>query len=289
MKFNGIEYIKSRFFINVIYVVVMVHTQPIIAEQAEYQFGVGLMAFNYAEYRDNNEFLDGESGFIPGLVLKRKQNHQQVYTELVGQIYSSLIKYDGQTNTGIPLKTDSVAIIMDTHFKLGMTLAKKHEPYIGLGYRYWYRNILNGRTAGGSAVAGLLEEYYWYYGMLGYATNDDVSEKINVGFDIRYTRMFDARMDVNYLGFKAYDNKQVNLGNESGLRFAVPIKFKTRNQSLRSLTVSPYYEIINISKSNLVVLTQSGVPVTGCIPDPCQIYEPRSETRNVGIELTWLW
>lgn len=53
--------------------------------------------------------------------------------------------------------------------------------------------------------------------------------------------------------------------------------------------MTPYYEIIDIGKSNLVTITKGGVPVTGCTPDPCQLYEPRSETRNVGVEITWVW
>ena len=53
-------------------------------------------------------------------------------------------------------------------------------------------------------------------------------------------------------GFKGYDNTVVNLGNWSGLRFALPVKIKTGNNSL---TVTPYYEILDIGKSNSVAIT----------------------------------
>lgn len=274
---------KSVFFIQIFILGFMVSTTS-IADDADYQIGGGLMYFNYAEYRDNNYFLDGETGFIPGVVLKRKQYQQNIFTELVGQFYGNTINYDGKTWGGVPLKTKSIAIIIDTHLKIGTRVEEKHESYIGLGYRYWYRHILNGYDANGQGVDGVLEEYYWPYWMLGFIANINSNETVNVGFDFRYTQMFNAKMDIDFLGHKGYDNTQVNLGNENGFRFALPVTIRKY-----SLIVTPYYEYIDIGKSNSVVLTQAGIPVLGCTTDPCQIYEPRSETRNVGIEMTWFW
>lgn len=255
-------------------------SQVLIAEEAEYQFGGGLMNFKYTEYDDNNVFLDGETGLIPGIVLKRKQNHNHVFTDLVAQLYGNTIEYDGQTQSGTPVKTDSVAVIFDTHFKLGKRFAEKHEPYIGIGYRYWYRHILNGRDINGNAVSGLLEEYYWPYTLLGYGVTFNASEKVKMGFDFRYTKMFNAKMDLDYQGFDGRDNLSFNLGNRSGARFAMPIQIKIRKHSL---FVTPYYEIIDIGKSNVVRVTKGGVPTSFIA------WEPRSETRNVGIEIMWLW
>ena len=41
--------------------------------------------------------------------------------------------------------------------------------------------------------------------------------------------------------------------------------------------------MINIGKSNVVRATSGGLPTNYVT------WEPRSETRNVGIEITWLW
>ena len=251
------------------------------ADKAENQIGVGLMYFDYAEYRDNNEFLDGETGFIPGLILKRKQYNQNIYTEFVGQLYGNIIEYDGETQiSGIPLKTDSVAIIVDTHFKIGMIVEEKHKPYFGLGYRYWYRHILSGKLPSGQSVNPLLEEYDWFYFLVGIEA--DIFEKNGdkVGFDLRLTKMFNSHMKINYLGYGVFDNTQVNLGDELGARFALPIQIKSKNSLL---FITPYYEMINIGKSNVVRATSGGLPTNYVT------WEPRSETHNIGIEITWLW
>jgi hypothetical protein len=271
------KYFRSCFIL----LLALCYSSASFADRAEYQFGAGLLNFKYTEYL-NNAFLDGETGFIPGVLFKRKQNNTRFYSELVAQFYANTINYDGQTQSGVPLKTKSNAIIMDTHFKLGSHYSseRNHGPYLGLGYRYWFRNILPGRDNNGNLVAGVLEEYYWFYGLLGYRGHFAVNEKVKWGFDIRQTQMINAKMDINYLGFKNYDNAQVNLGNRSGLRLAIPIQVKL---SRRMLSITPYYEVIDIGRSNSVPITIGGV-ATGS-----SVFEPRSETRNVGIEITLNW
>lgn len=274
------EYIQKYFYAFIVTALMSISVS--VASDPEYHFGVALMQFNYDEYNDNNVFLDGESGFIPGVVLKRKQEYATYYSEWVAQLYGNTINYEGQTQSGTPLTTQSDAVIFDTHYKLGFHFAeaKNHGVYVGLGYRYWMRNIRSGYDINGNPVAGLLEHYYWLYGLFGYAANFTVSDKVKVGFDIRQTNMINAKMDVDFLGYNNYDNTQVDLGNKSGTRFAVPIQIKTRESSL---IISPYYEIIDIGRSNNVRVTSGGVPTA------IVIYEPRSETRNLGIEVTWRW
>ena len=97
--------------------------------------------------------------------------------------------------------------------------------------------------------------------------------------------MLTANMDIDFLGYCNYDDATVDLGNEAGLRLAMPVQFKKS-----SIIVSPYYEMIDIGKSNTVSLTRNG-SLVDCHSDGYYdgAYEPRSETRNIGIEITWLW
>lgn len=280
-RFKRMTDINKYFYYSVLFLSGLTFSSSSNADKAENQIGVGLMYFDYAEYRDNNEFLDGETGFIPGLILKRKQYNQNIYTEFVGQLYGNIIEYDGETQiSGIPLKTDSVAIIADTHFKIGMIVEEKHKPYFGLGYRYWYRHILSSKLPSGQSVNPLLEEYNWFYFLVGIEA--DIFEKNGdkVGFDLRLTKMFNSHMKINYLGYGFFDNTQVNLGDELGARLALPIQIKSKNSLL---FITPYYEMINIGKSNVVRATSGGLPTIYVT------WEPRSETRNIGIEITWLW
>lgn len=272
-----------------IYLVFYFFSCTVSAEPAEYQFGGGLIKFDYAEYDDNNVFLDGESGYLPGIVLNRKQHHAKIYTEITGQLHGNTIEYDGQTQSGTAVKTDSDAIIFDTHFKIGFNVSssRKHGPYLGIGYRYWLRNIHSGYDINGNPVANILEEYYWNYGVLGYAAMFNLGEKIELGFDLRHTRMINGKMEINFLNYCGYDDAQVKLGNESGTRFAIPIQFKLRKHAL---LIAPYYEVIDIGRSNTVALTRNGALVD-CDSNGFYdaAFEPRSATRNIGVSVTWLW
>lgn len=264
--------------------------QSSLAQKSSFEIGAGLMAFDYTEFDDNNVFLDGETGLIPGVIVKLKTN-KRIYYEWEGSLYANEIDYDGQTQGGTPVKTNSDALIIDTHFKMGLnfdpSFDRGQKLYTGMGYRYWYRNILSGRDINGSPVAGLLEEYRWFYGLLGYEVHFDASNNVKVGFDFRLTKMFNAKMDVDFLGFRGYDDTSVKLGNKVGARLAMPVAIKMRDSSL---IVTPFYEIIDIGKSNTVSLTRNG----NLIDDDSNgfydgVLEPRSETRNAGIEFIWSW
>jgi len=285
--------VKRLFFTRAIFIAGMFFIQAIqssVAQKTDIEVGVGLMAFDYAEYDDDNIFLDGETGLIPGIVIKVKTK-KNIYAEWVGSLYYNQIKYDGETQiTAIPITSRSEALIMDTYVKFGksfdVSYQRNQSLYIGLGYRYWFRNILPtvidspGSPDDGKTVAGLLEEYHWYYTLLGYQVNFNASDKVQVGFDLRLTHMFNAKIDIDHLGFGGYDNNTLDLGNEAGARFAMPVEIK---MSKSIFFVTPYYEIIDIGKSNSAIVTVGGVPINRFIQ------EPRSETRNVGIELTWVW
>lgn len=292
MRFITLRQVKC-FFSRTAFIVgifLVQASQSSMAQKSSLEIGVGLMAFDYAEFDDNNVFIDGETGLIPGVIVKLKTN-KRIYYEWEGSVYYNQIEYDGQTQGGTPVKTDSDALIMDTHFKIGLNLNPSFDRgqklYGGMGYRYWYRNILSGRDINRNPVAGLLEEYRWFYGLLGYEVHFDASNNVKVGFDFRLTKMFNAKMDVDFLGFKGYDNTSVKLGNKVGARLAMPVAIKMRHSSL---VVTPFYEIIDIGKSNTVALTRNG----NLIDDNSDgfydgVLEPRSETRNVGVEFIWSW
>lgn len=285
--YNGLKNIKYNRLNSVVFFVFLTMFSALVAvktSMAEAKIGFGLLSFDYVEYDDNNVFLDAERGLIPGVILSTRSEAAQSYHEWVASMYYNTIKYDGQTQSGTPLQTISDAFIFDGYFKVGKKFApafdRQQSIYVGLGYRYWLRNIRPGFDNSGNPVAGILEEYYWLYGLAGYAVSFDVSKKVNLGFDFRLTRMFNAKMNIDFLGYKNFDNTVVNLGNKTGARLSVPIKISLSNTSFM---VTPYYEIIDIGKSNSVRVLSGGAATTTVV------HEPKSNTRNIGIEFLWHW
>lgn len=241
----------------------------------EMYLGASLLDFTYKEFDDAGTLLDREDGIIPGFMLGYKRQRNDVFTELSFSYHGTDIKYDGQTQSGIPVTTRSDADIYELQLKMGSELRTrnnyKYEMYGGFGYRFWQRNIRSTAIA-----AGIYEEYDWSYFMLGAKFPLTKTEESTLDFDIQYTRMINANIFVQLSSLGA-DDVNLALGKESGYRFSLPWRIKTQNSS--TWVIEPYYEFWEIGKSEIKPITVGGTP-TGFV-----VWEPRSETSNVGINL----
>jgi len=251
--------------------------------------GVGFdaMYFDYREFNGNDILLDKETGPMPGLHLSAALQWDNWYSELVYEYHLGTVEYDGQTQNGIPLTTDTeedivdLSLLVGRHF--GVASRYRSAVYGGLGYHYWERNILPTGT-----VAGLLETYEWSYALLGIKLSFLKSSKNGLLLDLRVRRMLDATMDIDFLGFtdengNQWDNTSLNLGEDWSYRLGLPyILSLSRNASL---TIEPYISTWFIERSDSQELTSGGQPL---LVQRLVVYEPRSETTNVGISLRYL-
>lgn len=251
------------------------------AKENAINFGVSLLAFDYAEYLDG-QFLDGETGPLPGVYTSyTSEISDNSYLTFVGNYHSGQLDYKGETQgSALPIKSISDADIIDANFVYGRwlgDLSKSAFPsslYGGLGYRYWRRNINSTQTPSGNPVAGVLEFYDWFYLIAGVNGHIAKVDQISINYNIRATRMFQAEIEIDYQDFQNRDNNLLDLGEKWGVYISVPIAFKAWN---RNITIEPYYQQWNIGRSNIEPITSNGVP-TGM-----GVFEPRSETRNFGI------
>lgn len=240
---------------------------------SEVYLGASLLDFTYKEFDDDDILLDREDGFIPGVILGYKQKRNEVYTDISFSYHATDIKYDGQTQAGDPVTTRSDADIYELQLKAGSyyytTSSYKYFVYGGLGYRLWQRNIRS------TAVAtGIFEEYDWSYLMLGATFPISHSSASKLDFDIQYTKMLGANIFVE-LSTLGADDVDLALGKENGYRFSFPWQINTDNSSV--WVIEPYYEFWEIGKSEVKPITSGGIP-TGFV-----VWEPRSETSNVGV------
>ena len=165
-----------------------------------FHFGVGFdaMYFDYREFNSEDILLDKETGPMPGLHLSAAVVDDNWYSELVYEYHLGTVDYDGQTQNGDPLTTETEEDIVDLSFIIGRYFghASRHRSavYAGLGYHYWERNILPTGN-----VAGLLETYKWSYALLGMKFSFLKSNQTGLLLDIRLRRMLDATMDIDFL------------------------------------------------------------------------------------------
>ena len=249
-----------------------------------FNLGVGFdaMYFDYREFNGNDVLLNKETGPMPGLHLSAMLQWDNWYSEMVYEYHLGTVDYDGQTQNGDFLSTETEEDIVDLSLVAGRYFGAasryRSAVYAGLGYHYWERNILPTST-----VAGLLETYEWSYALLGAKFSFLKSAQNGLLLDLRVRRMLDATMEVDFLGFMNWDNVTLNLGEDWSYRVGLPY-ILSLNQNA-SLTIEPYLSTWFINRSNSQEITSDGVPLS---PVRLVVHEPRSETTNVGISIRYM-
>jgi len=253
--------------------------------QQEVDLGGELLWMDYREFDTDNSLLDKETGPLPGLAARWQLAGARWFLAAEGEWHPGIVEYDGQTQTGKPVRTDTRTFLFDGRLLGGHAFGPVKRPrfrlFGGLGYHYWYRDILNSTAVDGSPVAGLLEEYQWAYVLAGGALRLWQSGRHEVHVEGRYRRMLFGTMAVDFKGYQGYDDTDVVLATEDGLRLA--LRWRWELPSGRAILFEPWYATWNLGRSNLAAVTRNGTPVG--VP----ILEPRSETRNAGLRVSYRW
>lgn len=235
--------------------------------------GFSSMVFDYAEYADSGQLLDRERADLPGLSVKlsRVLAPWQVTAEFAHAHGDAA--YSGQTSAGAALATTTTESIADGSLRLarwfqGETVGP-YAVYGGLGYRHWQRDILATPSA-----SGVDEAYCWPYALLGLEKPLHDHGRNAVTLDMRLMQPLRPTIAVDFHGL--YDDAHLDLGARPGVRFGVT--WRHALSATTALTVEPYLEQWRLGRSAMVGLTRNG-GATGTV------YEPRSETGIVGVNL----
>lgn len=238
------------------------------------QLGVGTQNFGYKEYDDQGVLLDREDGLVPGFSIVIGKNRRSVSGAIRLELFDGRVDYDGQTQSGIPLttKTDERIITVEALLRFDVeALAENDGVFIfGIGHREWRRDI---RAT--NITSSLFEVYRWKYLTLGGAATLLRREKWSGELDFRWLWPIDPTMSLNLAG---YDAMTLNLKARSSTRVGFNFRFGTYKG--QELTISPYWELWNMGRSNDAHLTVGGVPTAFAV------HEPRSETNIVGVTVT---
>lgn len=239
----------------------------VAAEQAgTIEVGMAALRFNYSEFSDAGSHLDTEMGGILGGTLKAsvKRHHWEIETKW--SYHQGQVAYTGQSNFGTPYNTHTDEKIGDMAMRVGGWLDTRYPvmPFVGIGYRRWDRDILP------ATLGGLFESYQWKYAWLGTKVALPPSGTAQHMLDVGVLKPVHPEMSIDFKG--AY-NASPRVYPESQLGIRVLITSNMRLTRAVYFVVEPYYEYWKLGRSSVV--TQNGVSV----------YEPKSETKNVGFNV----
>ncbi|MBI3546242.1 MAG: hypothetical protein HY081_06570 [Gammaproteobacteria bacterium] len=237
------------------------------------------LRFDYREYADTGKLLDREKGTLPGAVLGLARIEGNWSLNGRFSWHNGDVLYDGQTNTGIPVRSRTDEKILDTSVSLERRVGASADAwplafYGGIGYRYWARDIRSTSTASGQRVDGLFEIYRWRYFFLGGKTLLYRAGLSDWRLDLQLFRPMAPTIEVDYRG--RGENFTLDLGARTGWRLALPWEYRLNQRA--HFKIEPYMEGWELGRSPTQTLMSNGVPAG-------TVYEPRSVTRNLGINL----
>jgi hypothetical protein len=249
------------------------------ADPAEHylQLGLNTEIFGYKEFDEQNRLLDREDGVLPGLHIELGQNLSRMSAALRFEVSGGRVDYSGQTQSGVPLttQTDERIIVVEglLRFK-GPALSESPMRLIaGLGYRQWQRNIRATQN-----TTRLFEVYGWRYLSFGVEAPFWRRGHWSAAMDVRWLKPLQPTMQVDIPGF---DSATLKLQARNSAALAIPIRFVA--QSGRIWTVSPYWQSWRMARSAPEPLTVAGVVSAATVT------EPRNNTNIVGLRLSLQW
>jgi len=234
--------------------------------------GATATAFDYEEFDDQDNSLDHEEGWLPGLHAGASVENARWFAE-AGLLWSS-----GRVDYHSPeANSDTDEQILNLEILAGTPLFASDRGrvsvVVGAGYRDWQRDIRSTPT-----MSGLDETYQWYYGLLGLRGEHEFSERTRIVANLQLTRTANPELDVQ---FKAnYDDVSLELGEETAFKASLMLHRSIGRGA--SLWLMPWYERWDLGRSRVEDLYRNGVPEG-------TVWEPRSKTRNYGVGLGVRW
>ena len=224
--------------------------------------------FDYTEYGDSGEFLDGETGWLPGFGLSYAETKGVHGMRAKLELAGGTVDYDGHTQSGLPHQTETDTFL----FRFGLDYEYTPDPgaitfLIGADYAGWDRDIQPAfNPLVGGTVGGLLEEYRWWEVHAG--VDATVYRRNRHIWALRGEALYiaDPRMTVVDFG-----DVELDLGAEPGYRLTG--RYLHESPAAWSVGVEAFFEEWEFGRSDNVTV--------GSVT----LFEPRSETSNAGIRL----
>lgn len=240
-------------------------------------FGIlGLEArdMSFREEDDNGQTLVREDGLLPGLLIGAGYKYSD--WEVSGQVTGLIgkVDYRGKTTLGNTHSTKTDERFIESELMLGHTGSMKDlnlQPYGGVGYRYWSRDIKST-----SSVLGIDETYTWWSGFVGMRFIVTETSKASLTIDARLNYTLNPKVEVDFLS--DHDSITLPLDNRPGIRILLSWKHALGDR--RAILVEPYFEQYGFGRSDTKPLTIAG-SVVGTV------FEPKSTTRNVGVRVKY--
>lgn len=225
-----------------------------------------LYIFDYAEYDATDNYLDGETGVLPGIHFAYNFEHEQFSVMAQCSEYSNNIDYDGYTNSIPPTPHQTLTDTRLRFYNFTLYTAEfDHQPqlFMRFGSSYWNRNILPSGN-----VSGVHEKYRWNEISTGFRIKQ-YNNQLNLWLEFSILKTHNPNMDI----FLPSETLNFPLATKTGFRAEAGRYFKLSNDF--DIGLSGFIEHWRFGASD----SQYSIDLAE------DIYEPDSESRHWGLRL----
>jgi hypothetical protein len=257
----------KHFFLVMVFVVfsLCLFCEPVVAAANNADIYLKTEFFTWKEYNDSGSQLLKESGPISAIGSSvRSDIARSLVLKGKGELFGGTVNYDGQTQSGTPVETDTNYAGLEVEGNLGwkfmVTEKSSLEPFAGLGYRWWQRDLQDTVSA-----SGYKETWWSFYARLGIHGDHTFSEQVKAFAEagLKIPLKNKNKVDLSGIGLSTVTVEPGNKASvfaEAGLKWT---RFKT----------SLFYEGMRFSKSDPVTVSN------------VRVWQPESKADTFGISV----
>ena len=247
---------RSRTFITLLGFTVFIYGSTISpARAAEMNVYAAAEDFTWKEFADDGSRLLKESGVLAGVGLVYwKELPDHVTIKPLAELFGGTVDYEGQacdrfTNICIPARTDVDYFGLKLQGEIGKRSRTEAgyfvEPFGGLGFWGWYRDINSGTAADGRATAGYTEQWITFNARLGLRSGRELSAEKQVFAEAGVKYPLYNRNTAYLSDAGLGDDITLHPGKQSSL-------FAEAGMKIKRLSISLFYDSFKFSKSNVL-------------------------------------
>ncbi len=228
-----------------------------------------LLHFDYTEFSTTNHELDRETGWLPGLEASLNQTITPDWLLSINTSYfQGTVDYNGETQAGVPHTTDTDTNLFRLGAQVNRLIYKNISLFVGAQAHQWKRDIKDNNN-----ISGIYEVYKWREYSVGLNSDFSFTQKDIINLQASFLLIRDATILVD-LSRVNLGTTTLDLGDGTGARLNLSWVHQYKNNISYGLGL--FFEAWQFGRSNTKQTQNSSAIIF--------VTEPRSETRNIGLQ-----
>jgi len=260
------------FFICLIYAsTAFAETQ---AEALPIEASLKLLHFNYEEFDQSGDTFNEEEGLIPGLALTASKTLGDFTNSISFEGYGGTVDYDGMTQSGIPLETETNETIYRLFYRLDWS-PKEYDNTISIygkvAWQQWDREILPSTIS-----SRLFEQYEWWTLEIGFTIPIYKNKNNFWSFELGVLKTTNGTIEID-LSRQGFGKPELKLGSGSGVNTSLLYQYAINERS--ELGFSLQYQHWEFGRSNTRSISNGIIVI--------DFTEPESETAHTSLSINY--